>query len=98
MSGSAEFRKGMERTVLPALEAFKPGLVIVSAGFDAHARDPLASLRFTEEDYRWITERLVDVAGEYAEGRIVSSLEGGYDLEALTSSVTAHVTSLMRAG
>ena len=98
MSGSAEFRKGMERTVLPALEAFKPGLVIVSAGFDAHARDPLASLRFTEEDYRWITERLVDVAGEYAEGRIVSSLEGGYDLEALSSSVTAHVTSLMRAG
>ncbi len=98
MSGSVEFRRGMERTVLPALEAFRPGLVIVSAGFDAHARDPLASLRFTEEDYRWITDRLVDVAGEYAGGRIVSSLEGGYDLDALTNSVTAHVTSLMRAG
>lgn len=98
MSGSSEFRKGMERTVLPALEAFKPGLVIVSAGFDAHARDPLASLRFAEEDYAWITDRLVDVAGEYADGRIVSSLEGGYDLQALEASVTAHVSSLMRAG
>lgn len=98
MSGSAEFRKGMERSVLPALEDFRPGLVIVSAGFDAHARDPLASLRFTEEDYRWITDRLVDIAGEYADGRIVSSLEGGYDLEALEVSVSAHVGALMRAG
>lgn len=98
MSGSAEFRKGMERSVLPALEDFRPGLVIVSAGFDAHARDPLASLRFTEEDYRWITEKLVDIAGEYSDGRIVSSLEGGYDLEALEVSVSAHVGALMRAG
>ncbi|MEL0022470.1 MAG: histone deacetylase family protein [Rickettsiales bacterium] len=98
MSGSSEFRKGMERSVLPALESFKPGLIIISAGFDAHARDPLASLRFTEEDYAWVTDRLVDIAGEHADGRIVSSLEGGYDLEALELSVTAHVSSLMRAG
>jgi acetoin utilization deacetylase AcuC-like enzyme len=97
-SGSVEFRRGMERIVLPALEAFQPQLVLVSAGFDGHARDPLASLRLDEEDYAWITAKLVDIAGEYAEGRIISSLEGGYDLDALADSVTAHVTELLRAG
>jgi len=96
-SGSAEFRRGMERVVLPALERFKPGLVIVSAGFDAHARDPLASIRLDEEDFAWITRKLVDIAGEACDGRIVSSLEGGYDLDALSSSVSAHVAELMKA-
>jgi acetoin utilization deacetylase AcuC-like enzyme len=96
MSGSAEFRKGVERAILPALEAFDPGLILISAGFDAHARDPLASLRLDEEDFAWITRRLVDIAGEKCDGRIVSSLEGGYDLDALSSSVSAHVTELMR--
>lgn len=95
MAGSSEFRKGMERTILPALEDFDPGLVIISAGFDAHARDPLASIRLDDEDFAWITRKLVDIAGEHCEGRIVSSLEGGYDLEALSTSVSAHVTELM---
>lgn len=93
-SGSSEFRKGMERKVLPALEVFKPGLIIISAGFDAHARDPLASIRLDDEDFAWITRKIVDIAGEYCDGRLVSSLEGGYDLEALSTSVSAHLTEL----
>jgi len=95
-SGSVEFRKGVERKILPALEAFKPGLILVSAGFDAHARDPLASIRLEEEDYAWITRKIVDIAGEYCDGKLVSSLEGGYDLEALSSSVSAHLSELVR--
>lgn len=97
MSGSSEFRKGMERSVLPALEDFDPGLLIISAGFDAHARDPLASIQLDDEDFAWITRKLVNIAGEHCDGRIVSSLEGGYDLEALSTSVSAHVTELMLA-
>ncbi|MEE8444059.1 MAG: histone deacetylase family protein [Alphaproteobacteria bacterium] len=95
-SGSVEFRRGMERIVLPALEDFAPGLILVSAGFDAHARDPLANLRLEAEDFAWITGKLVDLAGEYCDGRLVSTLEGGYDLVALAESATAHVTELMR--
>ena len=95
-SGSQEFRRGMERVVLPALEDFDPALILISAGFDAHARDPLASLRLDEEDFAWITGKLVDIAGEHCDGKIVSTLEGGYDLEALANSVTAHVGELMR--
>lgn len=96
-AGSVHFRRGMERIVLPALEEFNPDLIVVSAGFDGHARDPLANIRLEEEDFEWITGKLVDIAGEYCEGRIVSSLEGGYDLDSLSSSVTAHLTALMRA-
>ncbi|MBK19638.1 MAG: acetoin utilization protein [Rhodospirillaceae bacterium] len=96
-TGSALFRQGMERVVLPALEDFDPDLIIVSAGFDAHARDPLANIRLDEEDFEWITGKLVDVAGEFCDGRIISSLEGGYDLEALENSVSAHLAALMRA-
>jgi len=98
MSGSVEFRAGIERVVLPALEEFQPDLILVSAGFDAHARDPLATLRLDEDDFAWITRRLVDIAGEYCRGRIVSTLEGGYDLQALAGSVSAHVGELMRSG
>jgi acetoin utilization deacetylase AcuC-like enzyme len=98
MSGSAEFRAGIERVVLPALEEFEPELMLVSAGFDAHARDPLATLRLDEEDFAWVTRRLVDIAGEHCEGRIVSTLEGGYDLQALAASVGVHVRELLRAG
>ena len=87
----------MERTVLPALETFKPGLIIISAGFDAHARDPLASIRLDEEDFAWITRKIVDIAGDLCDGRIISSLEGGYDLEALSNSVSAHLLELMKA-
>ena len=94
-SGSVEFRKGVERKILPALEVFKPGLILVSAGFDAHARDPLASIRLEDEDFAWITRKIVDIAGEFCEGKLVSSLEGGYDLEALSSSVSAHLSELV---
>jgi acetoin utilization deacetylase AcuC-like enzyme len=95
-TGSQEFRREIERVVLPALEDFDPALILISAGFDAHARDPLASLRLDEEDFAWITGKLVDIAGERCGGKIVSTLEGGYDLEALANSVTAHVGELMR--
>ena len=95
-AGGVEFRRGMERIVLPALEDFAPDLILVSAGFDAHARDPLANLRLEAEDFAWITGKLVDIAGELCDGRLVSTLEGGYDLVALAESVTAHVGELMR--
>jgi acetoin utilization deacetylase AcuC-like enzyme len=97
MAGSAEFRRAMEAVILPALEEFRPSLVIVSAGFDAHRRDPLAQLMLVEEDYAWVTERLADCARRHAEGRLVSSLEGGYDLTALAASAAAHVRALMGA-
>ncbi|HUN47882.1 MAG TPA: histone deacetylase family protein [Stellaceae bacterium] len=97
MSGSAEFRRGVERMILPALEEFRPSLVMISAGFDAHRRDPLAQLMLVEEDYTWVTERLADVARRHAEGRLVSSMEGGYDLAALAASAAAHVRALMAA-
>lgn len=95
-SDPAAFRQGLEQTILPALRAFAPGLIMISAGFDAHARDPLATLRFQEEDYEWATDKLRDVAAEFCQGRIISTLEGGYDLDSLSNSVAAHVGSLMR--
>ena len=91
------FRNAWEREVLPALEAFAPGLLIVSAGFDAHARDPLAQLRVREADFAWLTERLCQIADRHCGGRLVSILEGGYDLDALASSTAAHVRALMHA-
>ena len=96
-AGGAEFRAAMEGTFLPALRAFKPEFLFVSAGFDAHARDPLASLRFEEADFEWATEKLCEIAGEFCGGRLVSTLEGGYDLQALGSSAQAHVDALMAA-
>ncbi len=93
-SGSDEFRAGMAEAVLPALAAFRPELILVSAGFDAHRADPLATLRLEEDDYAWITRRLCAVADEVSGGRIVSALEGGYDLDALAASVEAHVGAL----
>ncbi len=94
-SGSAEFRAAIESRVLPALDAFKPELLIISAGFDAHLRDPLASLNLVEEDYAWVTHKLLELAARHAKRRVVSSLEGGYDLRALAKSVAAHVDVLM---
>ena len=96
-AGGAEFRAAMEENILPALRAFAPEIVFVSAGFDAHARDPLASLRFEEIDFEWATRKLVEIAQEHASGRLVSTLEGGYDLEALANSVEAHAGALMGA-
>lgn len=96
-AGSAEFRDAMEETVLPAVEKFGPDLIIISAGFDAHRSDPLASLELETEDYAWVTEQLCALAGSLCGGRIVSTLEGGYDLNALAESVAAHVVALQRA-
>ncbi len=88
------FRAALEHDWLPALEAHQPDIVFVSAGFDAHVDDPLADLRLVEDDYRWITQFIVSIANQYAQGRVVSTLEGGYDLDALARSVTAHLEAL----
>ncbi len=93
--GSLQFRAAFENRILPRLEKFAPELVIISAGFDAHHRDPLASINLRGEDYGWVTRKLMDLAERSAEGRIVSVLEGGYDLQGLMESVAAHVTALM---
>ena len=90
-----QFKEAMESRVLPRLEAFHPDLILISAGFDGHVRDPMASLRLVETDFTWVTRRLVDVADRVCGGRVVSLLEGGYDLEALASSASAHVSALM---
>ena len=81
--------------ILPALDRFAPELLIVSAGFDAHRRDPLAQLRLETEDFAWISEELLAIARQHAKGRLVSALEGGYDLDALAASAAAHVRALM---
>jgi acetoin utilization deacetylase AcuC-like enzyme len=96
MSGSREFRAAMTEKILPAVRRFRPDFVMISAGFDAHADDPLASLRLVEADYEWATDGIAAVAAETARGRLVSTLEGGYDLEALAASAAAHVRALMR--
>jgi acetoin utilization deacetylase AcuC-like enzyme len=93
----AAFRAAWENTLLPAVDAFAPGLIVVSAGFDAHARDPLAQLRVREADFAWLTEELCAIAERHCGGRVVSLLEGGYDLDALASSAAAHVRALMRS-
>jgi acetoin utilization deacetylase AcuC-like enzyme len=95
-SGPLEFRQAWEGTGLPALEAFGPDLLLVSAGFDAHKADPLAEIRLQTEDFGWITDRLIGVAERCCDGRIVSVLEGGYDLDALAASAALHVRRLMR--
>jgi acetoin utilization deacetylase AcuC-like enzyme len=94
--GGPAFRAAFESRILPRLSDYQPELVIISAGFDAHVRDPLASINLTEDDFVWATQKLMDVADRHADGRIVSVLEGGYDLLALGNSVAAHVTALMR--
>lgn len=98
LTGGVEFRAVMQAEVLPALDAFRPELVMISAGFDAHRADPLAHLNWDESDFTWATHRLCDIADAHCGGRVVSTLEGGYDLEALAASVAAHVTVLMERG
>jgi len=95
--GGAKFRAAFENAILPQLRKFDPELIIVSAGFDAHYRDPLASLNLKADDFGWVTRKLMDVADSSAGGRIVSVLEGGYDLQGLQESVAAHVSALMGA-
>jgi len=96
-AGSIPFRAAYERTILPALDSFAPQLIIVSAGFDAHKADPLASLQLETEDFAWITERLCEAAASHCDRKLVSLLEGGYDLAALGESTAAHVSTLMTA-
>ncbi|MBV8792303.1 MAG: histone deacetylase family protein [Pseudolabrys sp.] len=93
--GGEQFHEAMETVILPRVDGFKPELIIISAGFDAHTRDPLANLNFVEADYAWVTRKLMDAADVSAQGRIVSLLEGGYDLQGLANSVAAHVDALM---
>jgi acetoin utilization deacetylase AcuC-like enzyme len=95
--GSAAFRAAWGNIILPELDRFAPGLMIISAGFDAHKNDPLAQLRLETADYAWITDELVRLAEQHCGGRLVSVLEGGYDLDALAASAAVHVRGLMRA-
>ena len=94
-AGSTQFRHAWERVILPALVDFTPELILISAGFDAHGRDPLAQLDLGDSDFAWITDRVREAAEASAQGRIVSTLEGGYDLQALAAGVTLHVRGLM---
>ena len=95
-SGGKDFRAAWASSGLPALERFRPELIIISAGFDAHARDPLAQLELQDEDYGWITEQICVYAMADCGGRVVSILEGGYDLDALASASAAHVSALTK--
>ena len=95
--GTERFKEAMESRILPALRDFRPDLLLISAGFDAHRDDPLANLRLSEADFAWVTMKLADVADRHTRGRLVSMLEGGYNLAALAKSVGVHVTALMEA-
>ncbi|PHQ71130.1 MAG: acetoin utilization protein [Sneathiella sp.] len=92
-----QFKAAMEDLILPALENFSPELLLVSAGFDAHEKDPLANINLGNEDYAWISNELMRVADAHCQGRLVSILEGGYDLDGLSEGVDAHVKALLRA-
>ncbi|GIX13781.1 MAG: acetoin utilization protein [Paracoccaceae bacterium] len=94
-SDGSLMRERAETLILPALDAFRPDLMVISAGFDAHAADPLAGLEWVEDDYAWLTGRLCAAARRLCGGRVISTLEGGYDLDALAGSVAAHVATLM---
>jgi acetoin utilization deacetylase AcuC-like enzyme len=89
------YRNAVEMRFLPALKSFQPELVMISAGFDAHVNDPLAGLRLVEDDYAWITSKVKEIADQFANGRIISVLEGGYDLGALSSSVVSHLKAMV---
>ncbi|TNF22709.1 MAG: histone deacetylase family protein [Rhodobacteraceae bacterium] len=96
-TGGAEMRAAYTAEVFPRLRAFAPELILVSAGFDAHADDPLANLNWTTGDFAWLTREICEIADQTCQGRVVSALEGGYDLAALAASVTAHVKTLQEA-
>ena len=97
-TGSGPMREAYESLIFPRIAAWKPDLILISAGFDAHQADPLAGLDWQTEDYAWLTHRLCDLADSLCAGRVVSCLEGGYDLPALTASVNAHVGVLQERG
>ena len=97
-SGGGAMRSAYESLIFPALQSWCPELILISAGFDAHADDPLAGLEWQTEDFAWLTQRICDLADQFCAGRVVSCLEGGYDLPALTASVSAHVGVLQERG
>ncbi|MCV6823133.1 MULTISPECIES: histone deacetylase family protein [Halocynthiibacter] len=97
-SNGRDLRRVYEEQILPNVALFRPELIFISAGFDAHSADPLAGLNWSTEDFRWLTHRICDLADETCSGRVVSSLEGGYDLNALAECVAAHVEILMERG
>ena len=96
-SSSAKMRAAYEHHIFPAVKDFSPNLILISAGFDAHKSDPLANLNWSTSDFRWVTEKICEMADGICDGRVVSSLEGGYELTALGQSVAAHVKALMEA-
>lgn len=96
-AGGADFREAMDIAVLPRIEEFRPDLIIISAGFDAHTRDPMSQINLVEADFAWATAKLMEIADRRCDSRVVSVLEGGYDLEGLARSVAAHVMTLMKA-
>lgn len=98
LTDGAFIRSLVEQDWLPALHAHQPQMIFISAGFDAHREDPIGQLRLVEDDYAWMTERIMQIAKRYAQGRIVSCLEGGYNLSALGRSVAAHVRALSETG
>jgi len=93
--GGEKIRAAFRERILPAIDHFRPDLILVSAGFDAHWRDPLANLQLTGDDFSWITAKLMEAADRHCGGKLVSLLEGGYDLEGLAESASAHVRRLM---
>lgn len=95
-TASSEFRQAISEQLIPELDRFQPQLLMISAGFDAHKEDPLAQLRLSDQDYTWITEQLMAVAKRHCEEKIVSVLEGGYDLDALGRAAFAHIRCLMK--
>lgn len=96
-TASIAFRKVMTEEVLPEVEAWRPEMILISAGFDAHAGDPMAFLELQDEDYHWVTQAICDVAARVCGGRVVSTMEGGYDIDSLVSASKAHVRALMAA-
>jgi acetoin utilization deacetylase AcuC-like enzyme len=96
-SDGTTFREAVTTHWLPALQRFRPEMIFISAGFDAHRDDAMAGLNFDEDDYRWVTRQLMQVADKHAKGRVVSALEGGYHLVALARSAAAHVREMLRA-
>jgi acetoin utilization deacetylase AcuC-like enzyme len=95
--GGEQFRAAFLGRILPALDAFTPDMLLVSAGFDAHKADPLGQLQLVEADFAWVTEQLLEAAAKHCGGKLVSTLEGGYDLDALGRSTAIHVQTLMQA-
>ncbi|MCK5664357.1 MAG: histone deacetylase family protein, partial [Thiotrichaceae bacterium] len=91
-----QFREKYSDKILPALKQFNPDLILLSAGFDAHKDDPLSSIQLTQDDYQWLTQEIVSIANSCCDGKIISVLEGGYNLDALADSVSAHIAVLMK--